>query len=71
MVQKIRKDASKGSIVESTLILESPVDISISQIDDSAEYKQKISEMGHGMVLSGSVVEVGCCRNCKEFEVEI
>jgi spore coat polysaccharide biosynthesis predicted glycosyltransferase SpsG len=72
MVQKIRKDASKGSIVESTLILESPIDISVSdQIDDSAEYKQKISEMGHGMVLSGSVVEVGCCRNCQEFEVEI
>jgi hypothetical protein len=59
MVQKIRKD---GKGVEKVLW---------EGEDESTEYKQKIQDMGCGMVLSGSVVDVGACRNCQEYEVEI
>jgi hypothetical protein len=69
MVQKIRKDATK----DASLIWDSPSEMStIDQgVEDSADYKQMSSTIGHGMVISGSVVEVGCCRNCKEFEIDI
>lgn len=81
MVQKIRKEAMKGAPIESTLIWENPVEMPEERsVSEGAVYKERVeaamSTKGSasfvtGMVLSGSVSQFDCCRNCEGEEFNI